>query len=129
MSRAVALRFVEEANDCVLVASDIGSQLPLAILRLPPDHTVEARDSAAKSTAAPPRRAAMASLATYPRAFFTRSSVNGACRKRTPVSAIMAFDTAGVINGVAICPTPVGGLSVWITSTCIGGTSLLRDTM
>jgi len=38
----------------------------------------------------------------YPRAFFTRSSVNGACRRRTPVRAIMAFDTAGVIDGVAI---------------------------
>ena len=48
----------------------------------------------------------------YPSAFLTRSSVNGACRKRTPVRAITALETAGVIAGVAICPTPVGWLSV-----------------
>ena len=94
-----------------------------------PRGAAEPRDSTAKIKAAPRSGgAAMASRATYPRAFLTRSSVNGACRKRTPVSAMRAFDTAGVISGVAICPTPVGGLSVWITSTCIGGTSLLRDT-
>jgi hypothetical protein len=44
----------------------------------------------------------------YAKAFFTRSSVNGACRNRTPASAIIAFETAGVMSGVAICPTPVG---------------------
>jgi hypothetical protein len=47
-------------------------------------------------------------LVPYPNAFFTRSSVNGACRSRTPVSAMTALETAGVINGVAIWPTPVG---------------------
>ena len=38
----------------------------------------------------------------YPSAFLTRSSVNGACRSRTLVSAITALETAGVISGVAI---------------------------
>jgi hypothetical protein len=44
----------------------------------------------------------------YPIAFLTRSSMNGAWRKRLPASAMTAFDTAGVISGVAIWPTPVG---------------------
>jgi hypothetical protein len=35
----------------------------------------------------------------YPIAFLTRSSVNGAWRKRLPVRAITPFDTAGVISG------------------------------
>jgi hypothetical protein len=34
----------------------------------------------------------MASRAIYPRAFLTRSSVNGACRKRTPVRARVVAD-------------------------------------
>lgn len=38
----------------------------------------------------------------YASAFFTRSSVNGAWRNRTPVIAITALETAGVIAGVAI---------------------------
>src|SRR5262249_49540116 len=65
-------------------------------------------------------------LARYASVFLTRSGVNGAWRKRAPVSWAIALPIAGVTNGVAICPTPVGGLAVDITSMCISGTSLMR---
>src|SRR5262249_45710432 len=70
--------------------------------------------------------ASRGSLARYASAFLTRSGVNGAWRKRVPVSWAIALPIAGVTNGVAICPTPVGALSVDITSMCINGTSLMR---
>ena len=52
--------------------------------------------------AAPRERRGYQFCRNYPIAFLTRSSVNGAWRKRLPVSAMTAFDTAGVISGVAI---------------------------
>ena len=47
-------------------------------------------------------------LGRYASAFLMRSGVNGAWRKRAPVSWAIALPIAGVTNGVAICPTPVG---------------------
>jgi hypothetical protein len=52
--------------------------------------------------AAPRERRGYQFCRNYPIAFLTRSSVNGAWRKRLPVRAMIAFDTAGVISGVAI---------------------------
>ena len=44
----------------------------------------------------------------YANDFFTRSGVNGECRKRRPVNSMIAFEIVGAISGVAICPAPVG---------------------
>jgi len=41
-------------------------------------------------------------------AAFTRSGVNGVCRRRLPVSSATALATAGATSGVAIWPAPVG---------------------
>ena len=38
----------------------------------------------------------------YPLAAFTLSGVKGACRKRTPVSCMTAFEIAGATSGVDI---------------------------
>jgi len=39
---------------------------------------------------------------SYPMAAFTLSGVKGACRKRTPVSCMTAFEIAGATSGVDI---------------------------
>ena len=64
----------------------------------------------------------------YESACFTRSTVIGVSRKRTPVSAANALLIAGATTGVAIWPAPVGGLSVERTSMCISGMSFMRMT-
>ena len=71
-------------------------------IRLPIDADVQRRYTAWNYKAAPRERRGYQFCRNYPIAFLTRSSVNGAWRKRLPVSAMTAFDTAGVINGVAI---------------------------
>jgi hypothetical protein len=63
---------------------------------------VQRRYRAWNHKAAPRERRGYKFCRNYPIAFLTRSSVNGAWRKRLPVRAMIAFDTAGVISGVAI---------------------------
>jgi hypothetical protein len=63
---------------------------------------VQRRYTAWNHKAAPRERRGYQFCRNYPIAFLTRSSVNGAWRKRLPVRAMIAFDTAGVISGVAI---------------------------